>query len=285
MIQPVFLVSFKREKDAQLLAAYLNSQNIQASVAGVSGEHPYGLKLQDPEQLEAAKVIAQDYIKNAQDTKYQKAAWEHGGTIQQRPEVNLGAFFKFQSVKHTPFTLVIFIACCTVYGISLFGGFSLVRELLFFIDLGTMAETSQWWRLITPAFIHFSEVHIIFNLLWWWTLGGQLEKRFGTSGLLTLFLLASLTSNLAQYWTSGTNFGGLSGVVYALVGFVWWCGWLRPQWGIALPKPVVGFLLVWLLIGYADILWINMANTAHTVGLVSGCFAAWVVTRYSPVKT
>lgn len=95
--------------------------------------------------------------------------------------------------------------------------------------------------------------------------------------LLLIFLVSAVFSNLAQALVSGPNFGGLSGVVYALLGFVWWAGWLKPSWGFALPKAVVGFMLVWLVLGYADILWVSMANTAHTVGLVSGCLMAWML--------
>ena len=43
---------------------------------------------------------------------------------------------------------------------------------------------------------------------------------------------------------------------------------------MTLPRAIVGFMLVWLVIGYADVLWVNMANTAHLVGLISGCLLA-----------
>jgi GlpG protein len=33
-------------------------------------------------------------------------------------------------------------------------------------------------------------------------------------------------------------------------------------------------MLVWLVLGYADILWVNMANAAHTAGLITGCLMA-----------
>ena len=37
---------------------------------------------------------------------------------------------------------------------------------------------------------------------------------------------------------------------------------------------IVGFMLVWLIIGYSGVLWVEVANTAHTVGLISGCLLA-----------
>jgi GlpG protein len=138
-----------------------------------------------------------------------------------------------------------------------------------------LLETGQWWRVLGPALLHFSVLHIAFNLLWWWTLGKQIEKTFGFSSLLMLFIFSAAASNVAQLLVSGSNFGGLSGVVYALVGCVWWLGWLKPSWGLSLPKPIIGFLLVWLVVGYLDFLPVHMANTAHTVGLICGCLFAW----------
>jgi GlpG protein len=36
----------------------------------------------------------------------------------------------------------------------------------------------------------------------------------------------------------------------------------------------VYFLLGWLVLGYFDVLWVNMANEAHLFGLISGCLMA-----------
>ena len=74
----------------------------------------------------------------------------------------------------------------------------------------------------------------------------------------------------------GPSFGGLSGVVYALVGYVWWLGWLMPEKGLSLSKPIIGFMLFWLLLGYTSLMPINVANTAHLLGLLSGCMLAYL---------
>ena len=105
-------------------------------------------------------------------------------------------------------------------------------------------------------------------------IGAQIEKKLGFSTIQMVFTLSAVASNVAQLLVSGPAFGGLSGVVYAVMGFVWWLGWLKPSWGLSLPTSIIGFMLIWLVLGYADILWVSMANTAHTVGLVSGCLLA-----------
>ena len=94
--------------------------------------------------------------------------------------------------------------------------------------------------------------------------------------MLLLFLVAALIPNIGQFLLSGPNFGGLSGVVYALVGYIWWTGWLAPAQGIHLPKPYVGFMLVWLVLGFFPIFGLNVANAAHVLGLMVGCGQAFL---------
>ena len=152
--------------------------------------------------------------------------------------------------------------------------FSIRGQQIFHHTFSAMLSTGQWWRLVTPSFMHFSELHLVFNLLWIWVVGSRIEQLHGRWALLCLFLSASILSNLAQFLVSGPMFGGMSGVVYAVLGYSWL--WdkqgYRPRFG--LPQGLMGFMLVWLVLGYLGILqWIGMgavANTAHLVGLLVG---------------
>ncbi len=81
-------------------------------------------------------------------------------------------------------------------------------------------DLQQWWRLLTPIFLHFGWLHLAFNALWFWELGRRIEMRSGGFWLLGLTLLFGLVSNLAQWWFGGAAiFGGLSGVLYGLLGY------------------------------------------------------------------
>jgi GlpG protein len=271
------LIGFRQPTTAYLLANYLKNQNIAVDVTD-SGENGFVLNLQDDTQFEQAKAIVAGFLQNPTDPKYQDAAWQQDTpTMSSSASLSLKRF-DFSSMVHVPVVSSILVLCAAIFLSFLMGAFTPVMQTLMILPLPEIAQTQQWWRIVSPAIIHFSELHIVFNLLWWWVLGRQIESRFGSIFLLLFFCVTAAVSNIAQLWVSGPNFGGLSGVVYALMGFVWWLGWLRPSWGISLPKPFVGFMLVWLLIGYADVLWVSMANTAHTMGLVSGCLAAWLIT-------
>ena len=276
------LIAFNQQSPAHLLANYLTSQHINANV--VQHEKEFVVVLDNNEHVDRAKVIAEDFIANPTNPKYQQAAWDSGKNVQLAPS---GSGFSLSKIisdaVKAPFTSVVFVLCAAVYLLSLFGLFAPIAQHLLMQPFSVLSQNHEWWRLLGPAFIHFSALHIIFNLLWWGMLGAKIERTLGISMQLIVFLISATISNAAQALFSDPVqgnlflFGGLSGVVYAVMGFVWWLGWLRPSWGLSLPNSIVGFMLVWLVIGYADILWVSMANAAHTAGLISGCLLAAIL--------
>ena len=113
--------------------------------------------------------------------------------------------------------------------ITNFGFSSLLEPFLFLKSSGsdlypsfqnTYIASQEWWRLITPTFLHFSLTHLIFNCLWIYILGSKIEINDGRGIFLTLFFISGLSSNLGQYFITGDYlFGGLSGAVYGLLGY------------------------------------------------------------------
>lgn len=55
----------------------------------------------------------------------------------------------------------------------------------------------QVWRLVTPAFLHFGAVHLIFNMMWLWTLGSMLETYLRKVKFVLLFVAIAVISNIA----------------------------------------------------------------------------------------
>lgn len=273
------LVAFSKEQPARLLTIYLVEQGMQAEYRYSANEYAHTVMLPEScDQIEAKK-LAEEFVSNPHNKKYQTTAWQSGKTVKLIPDKSISLVNTVADLKQAPFTSSVLIICLVVYLLAMVG-VSSPYSWLKIQPLVVLTDNGQWWRVLGPALIHFSVLHIAFNLLWWWSLGKQIEKNFGLSSLLMLFVFSAAASNVAQLLVSGPNFGGLSGVVYALVGCVWWLGWLKPSWGLSLPKPIVGFLLVWLVVGYLNILPVDTANTAHTIGLISGCLFAWfLITR------
>jgi len=275
------LIAFRQQGIAYLLANYLTSQQIVAHVRKSEAGDEFMVLLENDNDALAARDITEQFLQDPNNPKYQQAAWQHGEKVDlalSPKSLDLSALLA--TAVSVPFTSIIFILCVVIYGLSLMGLFSPIAQHLLMQPINVLAENHQWWRLLGPAFIHFSAIHIVFNLLWWCMLGTKIERTFGKSMLLMVFLVSAVASNVAQaFFTAPAQanlllFGGLSGVVYALMGFVWWLGWLKPQWGVSLPNSIVGFMLVWLVLGFTDILWVNMANAAHSAGLITGCLLA-----------
>lgn len=132
------------------------------------------------------------------------------------------------------------------------------------------SELTDIWRVFTPSLMHFSILHITFNLLWWWYLGGKIENKLGTRPLLFLLIAAGTLPSILQFYMTGPNFGGLSGVVYAVVGYTWLMGIRKPDAGIGLPQSYMAFMLIWLVLGFTDLLGMPIANGAHIGGLLVG---------------
>ncbi|MBV4539791.1 rhomboid family intramembrane serine protease [Pseudomonas vlassakiae] len=154
--------------------------------------------------------------------------------------------------------------------------FRVQGEYLHFTPLAQGLTEGQWWRLVSPMLLHFGVLHLAMNGLWYWELGKRIELRQGPWLLLGLTLLFSLVSNLAQHYTSGPSlFGGLSGVLYGLLGHVWLYQWLAPNPYFNLPKGVLVMMLIWLVICLTGVVgqlgFGQIANAAHVGGLLIGC--------------
>jgi|GEM_PF-4339684 Uncharacterized membrane protein (homolog of Drosophila rhomboid) len=72
--------------------------------------------------------------------------------------------------------------------------------------LTQVLQSGEWWRLVTPTFLHFSALHVIFNALWVWDLGRKIERYVGSIKWLLGALFVSIGANVAQYLISDTVF-------------------------------------------------------------------------------
>lgn len=125
------------------------------------------------------------------------------------------------------------------------------------------------WRLITPIFLHFSLIHLGFNIYMFWIMGGVIERVRGSGSLLMLILFLALASNSVQYAWNGGAFGGLSGVVYGLFGFLWMRSVYLPEEGFYMPQSLVVQMIAWAILGLTGAIG-GIANGAHFGGLLAG---------------
>ncbi len=275
------LVHIRQHNIALLFANYLATLHIVTEI--ITEQEGYAIYCAEQDVV-IAKQHFVEFIQQPQHPKYQNAAWQHGDVSQVHQDgPPFWQTFQQEFLAHAGVvTLVVFICCWLVFLGRITGwGEMLFQQLQFYPRLSWLAVLQEPYRLVGPALYHFSWLHIVFNTMWWWQLGGSTEQVLGKVTLMQLFVVSAIISNLGQFLVSGPAFGGLSGVVYALVGFVWWVGWLAPEKGLTLSQPIVGILLFWLLLGFLDVLPVDVANTAHLLGLVSGCLFAWLKVKTS----
>ena len=181
--------------------------------------------------------------------------------------------------------LAIFLTVFTNFGLNNF-----LEPLLFIkTNLNSSFENTylinnEWWRLITPIFLHFSMTHLVFNCLWIYILGSRIEKLDGLSVFLFIFILTGILSNAGQFfWTQQYLFGGLSGAVYGLLGYCFIIELDGRHGRYGLPEALYLFMFIWLLVGFTGVLSFfgfgNVANTAHLVGMIAG-FIIGLITKY-----
>ncbi|ENM5751177.1 rhomboid family intramembrane serine protease GlpG [Vibrio mimicus] len=269
------LTTLNNPRAAQAFIDYMAAHQIDIQMMpDASGQ--FSLWVLHDQHVDVAQAELQAFLQNPYDQKYQAASWDVAD--QKRPQFNYAApnLLSLIKAKAGAFTLFIMALCIAIFALQTFGAGDAIFNALHF----PAQASQQWqiWRWVSHALLHFSVMHIAFNLLWWWQFGGDLEQRLGSLKLIKLFIVSAIISGAGQYWVEGANFGGLSGVVYALAGYLWVLGQRAPQLGLSIPRPLMGFMLIWLVLGFVQP-FMAIANTAHLAGLISGVVLAWMDTK------
>lgn len=266
------LITFSEKRPALAFSDYLRAQGIANRV--VSAEGGFAVALERDEDGPRAIEEAQAFVAEPDHPRYRQASW-HAGEPQPEAvyggEVDNGAGWLARAGWSTRGVA----ALCVLVFLALNINFPAVFAALKFpAGISVAAVDGQWWRLLTPAFLHFSLLHIAFNLLWWWELGGLIERAQSPARLLALSLVIAVVSNAVQFLAYGTQFGGLSAVVYGLLGYLWLYPVTDPGAPFRLRPGIVVFMLAWLAIGYSGLLdaifGLQVSNHGHLAGLVAG---------------
>lgn len=245
---------------------------------------PHRVLEQDDEQL-----VLVPYNVNAEQIAQLFLRWKEGADLSGLQVQRQGEQSILRHVLHAKLTLLLIAISVIITlmvslgeNLELMGWFTIVEiqikgSQVYYANLIVSLTDGQVWRFFSPAFMHFNLAHIVFNLLWVWVVGRRIELLLGWFSLLGLFLFSALASNVAQYYVSGPMFGGMSGFVFALLGFAWLWDRVTPSRMIGLPPALMGFMMFWLVLGFSGALESlglgSIANTAHLAGLIAGlCF-------------
>jgi membrane associated rhomboid family serine protease len=179
-------------------------------------------------------------------------------------------------VKWRPLTWALIGVSIAVALHSSFGSDEQALRALFIAASGLTAwqelEAGEVWRLLTPIFIHFGLLHLLFNMLELWDLGREIEARKGSRFLGGFVVAVGVAGNVAQYLVTGPSFGGMSGVVYGLLAYIWIRNRLDADANYVLRQYDVIICIGWYVLCWTGLLG-PIANWDHTAGLIGGL--AW----------
>lgn len=286
------------ESRATLFRDFLFSEGIDSDVRA-DEDDKFGVWIISEDDLDRARAHFEDFAESMDDPSFKKKA-DAAGRERVR-EIKLAEqsqkrFQRQEDTWHTRniagighFTFALIVISALVALVTRLGSDIAPVRFLFISERIPPPGTPWWeglvevrsgqlWRLVTPIFFHGGILHILFNMLWLKDLGSVIERLEGMKKIATLVLLTAAFSNIAQYAVSGPRFGGMSGVVFALLGYVWMKSRFDPWSGYYVAPSTVAFMLGWLVICFTGLVG-PIANGAHVAGLVAGCVAGYAGAR------
>ncbi|HEY8460460.1 MAG TPA: rhomboid family intramembrane serine protease [Blastocatellia bacterium] len=196
--------------------------------------------------------------------------------------------------RSTPVTYALLGANVAVYLLMAFvsGGPEDPSTLIVFgAKTNALLRSGEWFRLITPIFIHAGILHLMLNSYALWMVGTQVEKLYGSARFLLIYLLSGVGG------VAGSYFGqellpepfdapsvGASGSIFGLFGVLAVFGFryrheLPPAVRRAITAGILPVILINLLIGFS-VRFID--NSAHIGGLLTGAALALVIPYIAP---
>ena len=132
-----------------------------------------------------------------------------------------------------------------------------------------LISEGEWWRLITPMFLHAGLMHLLFNMFSLFIFGPELERVAGKARFLTIFLLAGIFANIASFFLGDPfmHHVGASGAIFGIFGafgaLVFYTKNAFPQLRqVMVPIIVISVIMTFLQPG------VNVI--AHIAGLIVG---------------
>lgn len=144
------------------------------------------------------------------------------------------------------------------------------------VSYRVVTAADQPWRLLTSAFLHIGFLHILFNAWWIWDLGRAIEGRRKSLALALLVVGSAVTASALQWLFSGPGVG-LSGVVYALAGWLFTQRRRDPAAAAIMNPGTTRLLIAWLVLGVilSETGAFPIGNWAHGGGLAWGLAAGF----------
>jgi rhomboid protease GluP len=146
---------------------------------------------------------------------------------------------------------------------------------LFGMKINQAILEGEYWRLITPMFLHGPILHLGFNLYALYILGRRIERFFGSFRFLLLFLIAGIAGNLFSFFFTPADSLGSSTAIFGLLAaegvFIFQHKELFGDRSRIALRQIIQVALINLLIGLSP----GIDNWGHLGGLIGGALFSW----------
>jgi len=290
------LTSFADSQHASLLADYLVSEGVVAHAEQDGDE--FAIWVRDEDQLESAKAQLEHFLANPADDRY-RAAQPKAAQLRReeakrqeqarKNQVDIRKQWRANSPggggRPIPVTTFTMIICCVLAVMTLVSMPMKLRVhnvLALLLEPGGSAKENvllrgELWRIWTTQLLHANWLHIAFNMMAFWFLGGQVESRKG-GWFLLVFMLVSGAMAIGVEIAAGFALQkyvypvGMSGIGYGLFGYIWITSRMKPDAGFRLSDENVLIFMAFFVLCWTGLMG-PVANWAHTGGL--GCGMLW----------
>ncbi|MFJ7978613.1 rhomboid family intramembrane serine protease [Peribacillus sp. JNUCC 23] len=135
-------------------------------------------------------------------------------------------------------------------------------------------SSGEWWRLVTPIFLHSSFSHLLFNCFALAIFGPPLERLLGSLTFTVFFLITGISANIITFILQPPTYihVGASGAIFGLLGFYLYLVLFQKN---RLPTQEVK--MIYTLIGVGVLMTFIQPNiniTGHLSGLATGLLLA-----------
>lgn len=133
----------------------------------------------------------------------------------------------------------------------------------------------EWWRFITPMFLHIGFLHLFMNTLALFYLGTVVERIFGNLRFLVIYLVAGFGGTLASFLFSTSLSAGASGAIFGCFGALLYFGLIYPKLFFrTMGLNIIFVLAITLALGFTIP---GVDNAGHIGGMIAGFFATGMV--------
>jgi len=175
---------------------------------------------------------------------------------------------------------IIILLCFLQFFVEYFTTTDTIQILLYPSSLVDLLNNFQYWRLITPVFVHFTLLHLLSNLFLFWYFAKSINAYSRTVFLL-LFIASALLTNAAEFIIVDEKFGGISGVNFALFGFVFIFHLLKPNDPFFISSEFSIAVFLFLILSATD--WLgDYSFYSHLSGLIIGVGLGYFLVQKKP---